>query len=112
MRNNDCDIDLSKGRLTKAKLVKWINSEFIKLEINEYRVFKIEQTKFSGKEYECGAAFLNVWFYDINDSEDVDCFQVFYRISDLDYYAKNGKVLSLRIKRLSMSLRDLEIHVN
>ena len=108
--------ELSNGRLTKKKLIKWINDQFIKFDITGYEAFKIEQTRYRPVDYEAGAAQLNIWVKPINEMANLDntsFFMCFYRISELGMYAKKGAKIGLRFEKTKVpTLSGVSINVN
>jgi hypothetical protein len=107
---------LSQGRLTKTKLINWINEQFIIFNITDYEVYKIEQTRYRTVDYEAGACQLQIRFKPVNEVETWDntgSFMCFYRISDLEYYIKQGYSIHLSFKNCRLSsLSSLEIDVS
>ena len=107
---------LSTGRLTKNKLIKWLNEQFLKFEIKAYNVYKVEQTRFRDQDYEEGAYSLLIWFKPTDEEasyQNSDYFMSFYRLSELENYAHNGSRVSLKFNnRKIATLKNLEIEVS
>lgn len=100
------------GRLTKAKLIKWINAKFKDYEIDDYEVYDIEQTRFRAQDYEAGAAALYIRFRNINDHNKMDLFLCTFKIKELEWYVNNGYELKLDFnQRKIFSLNNLELDV-
>lgn len=107
-----CEPVLAVGRLTKAKLIKWINYEFQRVGIKEYEVYAIEQTRYRSVEYEAGAAFLHIRFRSITNHDHTGLFLCFYKIKQLEDYLKNGYSLTLQLDwRKGLTLTNLELEV-
>jgi hypothetical protein len=88
------------GRLTANKLLDWVRQEFKKLGLTDYEVTEISRTHYSQDYYEAGASRLIVTFrnkaMDQNSFMSLNHFLCYYRISDYDWYLKNGYELYLK----------------
>jgi hypothetical protein len=107
---------LSTGRLTKKKLIKWLNEQFLKFEIKAYNVYKVEQTRFRGQDYEGGACSLQIWFKPTDEEpnyQNSDYFMSFYRLAELENYAHKGARVHLKFNnKKTATLKNLEIEVS
>lgn len=102
------------GKLTKKKLIDWCNHKFTELENKDFEVYAIDNTRYTEREYESGAAFLNVRFRHKKDHSIDDFFLCFYRIKDYQEYLNNGYSLIFKFQneRGRMNLiQDLTIDV-
>ena len=84
------------GRITSAKLLKWINDKFLQLELHEYKAVKIERTHFNSNDYECGACRLYVRVVYKNNPNEITTFMCFYRLSDYEESLKLGYKMVLK----------------
>jgi len=99
-----------KGRVTGKKLIDWINSEFKRLGIKEFEVFKIQSTRYSYDLLAAGAASLNILFRHVEDQNIWGCFYSFYSMQQLEMYLKNGYELDIKRDHLcSISQYELEL---
>ena len=106
---------LALGRLTSKKLVNWLNEKFLELGIKDYEVTQISRTHFNQNDYECGACRLLIHFKDktLNDDHILNNrhFMCFYRISELEWYIKNGYKLWLKDNSRQGYLTQFELDV-
>lgn len=105
-----------KGRLTAKKLMEWINKEFIRLEITDYVVYKIDRTRFRGQDYEAGACSLHVRFHHLKNKNSQGTFLCFYPLHVYDKHLKMGYRLHLTLSKYNnysnlYSLTDLTVDV-
>lgn len=100
-----------KGRFTNKKLIEWINNKFLDLEINEWEVFEIVNTRFRSHDYEGGACKLIIHFRHKTEESILSNSQFlsFYSIGELEDYCKNGYDLCLTFGRRVYTLNNLEL---
>lgn len=106
--------NLTSGRLTSKKLIKWINEKFIELGINNYEVTSISRTRFNINDYESGACRLLIHFKDRNYDYCLfnnKSFLCFYKISELEWYLKNGYNLFIKDNSRQGFLTHFELDV-
>lgn len=106
---------LALGRLTSTKLINWLNEKFLELEIKSYEVTSIVRTHFTQNDYECGACRLMIFFKDKTMPNDHflnnNHFLCFYKISELEWYLKNGYTLWLKDNSRQGYLKHFELDV-
>ena len=106
---------LAVGRLTSKKIIAWLNEKFNELGINDYEVTHILRTHFTQNDYECGACRLLIYFKNktlpdnhiLNNSS----FLCFYKISELEWYIRNGYTLWLKDNSRQGYLKHFELDV-
>lgn len=101
------------GRITSKKLVDFVNSEFLRLEITEYECYDVERTRFRPYDYEGGACKLHV---KLRRKDGVYLgvplyFMCFYFLWEYEQYVKAGYEMFLTNKKRStmLSILDMEI---
>lgn len=97
-------------RVTKKYLIKWVNEEFKRLEINDWEVFQIDKTRFRSQDYEEGACFLYVRFRFKENHTSTARFLCFYPLKEYEEHINNGKKLKLTFGR-SFTLTDCTIEI-
>lgn len=85
-------------RLTKKRLSEWIDNELLRLEI-DYRVTKIETTRFTGDQYENGAAKQVIEIEGKEKDFMPVRFLCFYSLSELQDHLNFGYQLCLKFDR-------------
>lgn len=100
-------------RITKKYLLKWINEQFVKFEMNHIEATEIVITRFRPDDYEGGACRMYVYLRDKEFDRDglpPIYFMCFYKLSEYEDYINYGYEMYLKFKdpRLGL-LRDLEI---
>jgi hypothetical protein len=101
---------LAEGRLTSKKFIAWINSEFERFEIKEYKVIKAERTRFRSQDYEGGACKLIVTFQHVDKPQLQGNFLCFYFLSEYESYIQTGKYkMALNFSGRFHSLTDLTV---
>lgn len=100
-----------KGKINSKKLIAWINAEFERFEITEYRVTEIIRTRYRSQDYEAGAAFLNVKFEHKLRPNICGHFLCFYPLYEYQKHLDSGYRLVLKSdhgKRFG-SINDLTV---
>lgn len=101
-------------RLTLKWLKDWVNEQFDKLEIKEYRCCKIERTYFRSQDYEAGASKLLIHFKltEHPDSVSIGTFYSFYSLRDFQDHISKGYEMYLKVsshKIFVMSNLEIEL---
>ena len=106
---------LATGRLTSKKIIAWLNEKFIEIGAENYEVTQILRTHFSQNDYECGACRLLIYFKNKTLPDDHILngkhFLCFYKISELEWYLKNGYKLWLKDNSRQGYLTQFELDV-
>lgn len=104
-------MDTISGRLTGKKIITFLNSEFERLEINNYEVYEVIRTRFTGDQYEDGAAKLIINFREKTNQDYSGHLLCSYSIGELQDYLRMGYRLILKDNGRNGVLSQCELEV-
>lgn len=108
--------DITKGRLTSARMVQWLNQEFKRLEITDWVVTAVERTHFRDQDYEAGACKLRAHFENVKSKSTKGEFLCFYSLGEYQDHMSKGYEMYIKfhnhrfgiLSELTVELRKKE----
>lgn len=101
-------------RVTAKYLIKLVNEEFKRLEINDCECYEVNRTHFSSYQYEGGACRLYIRFRIIEDHSTHGKFLCFFSMQEIQGYLDSGYELFLDFSKgryNAFTLEEIELNV-
>ena len=98
-------------RLTSKKFIEFVNAQFDKFEMSEWRALKVESARPRPDEIEAGACRLYVEIRNSKYPEDHTHLLCFYTLGQYEKHLKQGYEMYLTMPRGSNSISEMNVEV-